>query len=114
VSATKSAGSAFGTASVTDLIPVLQDQARALGADAIIIRDAAEYMSPALTGARTIPAASLSAIAIAYVRAAPRTALELAPDERTRATESLSTLEVVAAASPSVVQIFSAPDFSGQ
>lgn len=105
VSATKQASSAFGSARVTDLIPVIQDQARALGADAIIIRDASEYMSASLNGSPTIPAAALSGIAIAYVRRAPATALVLPPDSRVRASGALPTPEIVRLASPSVVQI---------
>src|SRR5690606_2933229 len=50
-------------------------------------------------------AASVSGIAIAYVRAAPAVALVLPGNDRRRPSEALSTPEIVALASPSVVQI---------
>lgn len=105
VSATKQASSAFGSARIGDVIGIIQDQARALGADAIILQEASEYMSPSLNGSLTIPAASVSGIAIAYVRAAPAVALVLPGNDRRRPSEALSTPEIVALASPSVVQI---------
>lgn len=105
VSADKRAGSAFGSAHVTQLIPIIQDQARNLGGDAIIIRDASEYMSPSLNGSLTIPAAYVSGVAIRYIRPSAPATLVLAPDTGSKPAGIYSAQQIAAMATPSIVQI---------
>lgn len=105
VSAAKQARSAFGSARISDLLPIIQDQARSLGADAIIIDESLEFRAASLNGTLNIPAARISGIAIHYVRPAAPSALALPTDARPRPTAALSTEEIASLASPSVVQI---------
>jgi S1-C subfamily serine protease len=105
VSAQKQARTAFGSASVSQLLPLIQQQARQLGADAIIIRDASAYRAPSLNGSLTIPAARVSGVAIRYVKPAAQSSLTLPPSSRVRPASALSAPELVAQARASVVQI---------
>jgi S1-C subfamily serine protease len=103
VSASRSASTAFGSVSISDLLPDIEAQARTLGADAIMITQAESYLAPALNGAPNIPAARIAGIAIRYIRAdSSQTAvLPAVPASLV----SLSIPDVVHLVSPSVVVI---------
>ncbi len=105
VSAQKRAATAFNTVQLADLVPMLQAQARALGADAVIIRETSEFKGASLTGSMTIPAASATGIAIRYLKPDPSPPLVLPRDLQPRSATPLSVRAVTAIAAPSVVQI---------
>lgn len=105
VSARKVAATAFASARITQLIPVIQQQARSLGADAIIIRESSEYMTASLNGSMTIPAASLSGIAVRYIRPMAPSALLLQADSTLRPPGALNAQQIASMVARSVVQI---------